>query len=40
MITESKSGRRLAVSLPADLPQNRAYRSVHGSSLVYTLTDL
>ena len=37
---ENTSGRRLTVSLPADLPQNRAYRSVHGSSLVYTLTDL
>lgn len=24
----------------ADLPQNRTYRSVYGSSLVYALTDL
>lgn len=33
-------GRRLTAWRPADLPQNRAYRSVHGSSPVYATTDL
>ena len=35
-----ESGRRLTVSRSADLPQNRTYRSVYGSSLVYAATDL
>ena len=34
------SGRRQAISSPADLPHHRAYRSVHGGSSVYVLTEL
>ena len=32
----AKSGRRLPINWATDLPHHRAYRSVHGSSLVYT----
>ena len=35
-----QSGRRQAISSPADLPHHRAYRSVHGGSSVYVLTEL
>lgn len=38
--SKSGLGRRLTAWRPADLPQNRAYRSVHGSSPVYATTDL
>ncbi len=37
---KAQSGRRQAISSPADLPHHRAYRSVHGGSSVYVLTEL
>ena len=36
----AQSSRRQVISSPADLSHHRAYRSVHGGSSVYAMTDL